>query len=66
MLSAVIYEETYVLYDQRHERSIWDVVLQHDGETEEDFYARVEREVGSLKSLHSYYESETFEYTFPE
>ena len=60
MLAAVIYEESYTLYSERHERSIHGVVLQRDGESEEDFYERVKEEIKGMKSFYSYYEYETF------
>lgn len=66
MYSAVIYEESYTLYDEHYERSIYDVILQHSNETFEKFQERVQDKVSSLKSRHSYYEWECFCYTFPE
>ncbi len=62
MQVAVIIEASYDLYDQHYERSIWDVVVQHDGEEDEQFYSRVEKVVSGLKSTYSYYDYECFSY----
>lgn len=63
MQVAVIYEESFTLYDQFHDRSIWDVVVQHPGEAEDNFSDRVKEEVNSLTSLHSYYDVEWLTYS---
>ncbi|KKK59994.1 hypothetical protein LCGC14_3028790 [marine sediment metagenome] len=63
---AVIYEESYVLYGERANRSIHGVVVQHPNESQDEFMSRVKEEVDSLKSHWSYYEWEMFEYIFPD
>lgn len=66
MLVAVVYEESYVLYDERYERSLRNVILQQPGESGDDFYARVRREVDLLESNYSYYEFESFDSPYPD
>ena len=62
MLVSVIYEESFVLYGQRHERQVREVVVQHDGESEEDFHLRAQRVEDALESKYSYFDSETLYY----
>ena len=62
MLVAVIYEESYVLYDQRYDRHNWDVVVQHSDENKEQFHLRTQRIVDALNSTYSYYDWDSFEY----
>lgn len=61
MIVAVVYEESYVLYGDRHERSIADVIHQTDDESRDEFYARISKKVNSMKSRYSYYEYESFD-----
>lgn len=55
MKVAVIYEESYVLYGQRHERDIWDVIVQRPNESSSDFHSRVDAEIDSLHSEYSHF-----------
>lgn len=58
MSIAVVYEEEHELYGQHHARIIHSVVVQHEAETDKDFYVRIKVNIAALESCYSYYEYE--------